>query len=59
MTWDTLRDQVRTPSSRQMEPSHPGARKRRQEEDEGEEAGAELKGRRGGGGGQAVRRYAA
>ena len=48
MTWGTLRDQVRTPSSRQTELSHPGVKKRQREEDEGEEAEAGLKGRRGG-----------
>ena len=59
MTWGTLRDQVRTPSSRQTEPLHPGTKKRRREEVEGEGVEAGLKGRRGGQGGQAVRRYAA
>ena len=58
MTWGTLRDQVRTPSSRQTEPLHPGVKKRWREVDEDKEAEAELKGRRGGQGGQAARRYA-
>ena len=59
MTWGTLRDQVRTPSSRQMEPLRPGAKKRRQEEGEDEGAGAGPKGHRGDPGGWEVRRYAA
>ena len=59
MTWDTLRDRVRTPSSRQMELSHPGVKKRRREGDEGEEVEAELRGRRRGQGRRAAWRYAA
>ena len=48
MTWGTLRDQVRTPSSRPMGPSRPGAKKRWQDEDTGKEAEAELQEGRGG-----------
>ena len=57
MTWGTLRDQVRTPSLRQMEPSHLGVKRQRQEEDEGKEVEAERRGCRGGRGGQAAQRY--
>ena len=57
MTWDALRDQVRTPSLRQMGPSHLGAKKRRWEEDKGEGAKAELQVGRGGRGGWAAQRY--
>ena len=59
MTWGTLRDQARTPSSRQMEPSRPQTKKRRQEENRDEGAEVELEERRGGQGGRAVWRYAA
>ena len=59
MTWDTLRDQVRTPSSRQTEPLRPSVKKRPREQSGGEEAEEGLEGRRGGRGGRAVRRYAA
>ena len=47
MTWDTLKDRVRTPSLKQMEPSRPPTKKRQREESEGEEAEAGLKGHRG------------
>ena len=59
MTWDTLKDRVKTPSLKQMELSCLGRKKRRWEEDEGEEAEAALGEGRGGRGGRAVRRYAA
>ena len=59
MTWGTLRDQVRTPSSRPMGPSRPGAKKQRRDEDEGKGAEAELQGGRGGRGGRAAQRYVA
>ena len=59
MTWGALKDQVKTPSLKQTEPSRPGRKKRRREEDEGEEAEAGLEEGRGGRGGQAVRRCAA
>ena len=48
MNWGTLRDQVRTPSSRPMGPSRPEAKKQRRDEDEGEGAEAELQEGRGG-----------
>ena len=48
MTWGALRDQARTPSLRQTEPSRPRAKKRQREEDGDEELEAELEERRGG-----------
>ena len=58
MTWGTLRDQVRTPSLKQMEPSRPPTKKRRRGGSEGEVAEAGLEEHRGERGGQVVRRYA-
>ena len=58
MTWGALKDQVKTPSLKQTEPSRPGMKKRRREEDEDERAEAGLGEGRGGRGGRAVRRYA-
>ena len=57
MTWGTLKDQVKTPSLRRMEPLHLGKKKRRREGDEEVEAGLGESG--GGRGGRGVRRYAA
>ena len=57
MTWDTLKDQVKTPSLRQTEPLHLGKRKHRRAGDGEVEAGlGEGSGDRGG---RVVRRYAA
>ena len=48
MTWGALKDQVKTPSSKQTGLSHLGKKKRRWEGDEGEEAEAGLEEGRGG-----------
>ena len=54
-----MKDQVKTPSLKQMELLHLGKKKQRWEEDEDEEVEVGLREGRGGRGGRAVRRYAA
>ena len=59
MTWDALKDRVKTPSLKQTELLRLGKKKRRREEDEDEEFEVGLGEGRGGRGGRAVRRYTA